>query len=152
MRTNDSDLSTVIDDLNRPVLLFDGVCNLCNALVRFTVQFDESGTFRFAPLQSEIGQALLDEHGLPTDDFDSFVLIEEDDCYTRSTAALRVCRHLDGPWPLFYSFAYVPEVLRDPIYELVAEYRYQVFGRKDECPVPSPEIRERFAERALDTT
>ncbi|WP_266075822.1 thiol-disulfide oxidoreductase DCC family protein [Haladaptatus caseinilyticus] len=140
------------DTLDTPVLLFDGVCNLCNAIVRFTVRFDESGTFRFAPLQSEIGQELLSRFDLPTDDFDSFVLVEGDDYATRSTAALRVCRRLDGPWPLLYPFVYLPERLRDPVYDFVARHRYRVFGRKAECPVPDPEIRERFAERALDTS
>ncbi|MFC6962644.1 thiol-disulfide oxidoreductase DCC family protein [Halocatena marina] len=146
------DSTTVADSVERPVILFDGVCNLCNALVRFIVRFDASGTFRFAPLQSTIGQALLDEYDLPTEDFDTFVLIEDNECYTRSTAALRVCRTLDGPWPLLYPLVYVPEMLRNPVYRVVATHRYRLFGRKDECPVPSPEIRERFAERALDTT
>ncbi len=146
------DPADTVGSPEHPVLLFDGVCNLCNAVVRFTVRFDESGTFRFAPLQSEIGRELLARFDLPTDDFDSFVLVEGDDYYTRSTAALRVCRRLDGPWPLLYPLVFVPERLRDPVYEFVAKHRYRVFGRKDECPIPGPEIRERFAERALETT
>lgn len=144
------DHPTAADDLDGPVLLFDGVCNLCNALVRFTVRFDESGTFRFAALQSATGQALLERHGLPTDDYDSFVLVDGDSCYTRSTAALRVSRRLDGPWPLLYPLVWIPERLRDPIYELIADHRYRLFGRKDECPVPDPELTERFVERTLD--
>lgn len=150
---DDAPASTaVIDDLEHPLLLFDGVCNLCNALVRFTVRFDDAGTFRFASLQSTIGQAVLDEHDLPTDDFDSIVLVEGDDYYTKSAAVLRVCRHLDGPWPLLYLLVYLPEPVRDSMYGLVAGSRYQVFGRTetDACSVPSPEIRERFAERTLD--
>ncbi|WP_435152621.1 thiol-disulfide oxidoreductase DCC family protein [Haladaptatus sp. DFWS20] len=152
MTVDESDPAEVADRLDAPVLLFDGVCNLCNAIVRFTVRFDESGTFRFAPLQSEIGQEILSRFDLPTDDFDSFVLVEGDDYYTRSTAALRVCRRLDGPWPLLYPLVYLPERLRDPVYNFVATHRYRVFGKKTECPMPDPEIRERFVERALDTT
>ncbi|KZN24867.1 thiol-disulfide oxidoreductase DCC [Haladaptatus sp. R4] len=139
------------DGPDHPVLLFDGVCNLCNAVVRFTVRFDEAGTFRFAPLQSEVGQSLLSRHDLPMDEFDSFVLVDGENCYTRSTAALRVCRELDGPWPLLYPLIYLPEAVRDPVYDLIAKYRYRIFGRKDECPIPPPEIRERFVERSLDS-
>ncbi|WP_049972018.1 thiol-disulfide oxidoreductase DCC family protein [Haladaptatus cibarius] len=151
-RPDDPSAAEVADDLDDPVLLFDGVCNFCNAAVRFVVRFDESGTFRFAPLQSDIGQELLSRFDLPTDDFDSFVLVEGDDYYTRSTAVLRVCRRLDGPWPLFHPLIYLPERLRDPAYTFLAEHRYRLFGKKDECPIPEPEIRERFAERALDTS
>ncbi len=140
-----------IEELDHPVLLFDGVCNLCNAAVRFVVRFDEAGTFRFAPLQSDVGQALLSRHGLSTNGFDSFVLVDGEDCYTRSTAALRVCRELDGPWPLLYPLLYLPSIFRDPVYDLIANYRYRIFGRKDECQIPSPELRERFVERSLDT-
>ncbi|WP_423745188.1 thiol-disulfide oxidoreductase DCC family protein (plasmid) [Haladaptatus sp. SPP-AMP-3] len=149
--TDERDPDEIVDDLDGPVLLFDGVCNLCNAAVRFTVRFDESGTFRFAPLQSDVGRALLGRHALSTDEFDSVVLVEGDDCYTRSTAALRVCRRLDGPWPLLYPLVFLPAVLRDPVYDLIATHRYRVFGRTDECQIPDPELRERFVERALDT-
>ncbi len=140
-----------IDELDHPVLLFDGVCTLCNSAVRFTVRFDESGTFRFAPLQSDVGRALLDHHDLPTDEFDSFVLVDGDDYYTRSTAALRICRELDGPWSLLYPLIRVPESVRDSVYDLIAKHRYRLFGRKDECQIPSPELRERFVERSLDS-
>ncbi|MFB6161773.1 MAG: thiol-disulfide oxidoreductase DCC family protein [Haloferacaceae archaeon] len=149
--TGERDAAAVVDDLKAPVLLFDGVCNLCNAFVRFVVRFDESGTFRFAPLQSPVGRELLRRHGHPTDEFDSVVLVEDGETYTRSTAALRVCRRIDWPWPLLAPLLAVPSTLRDPVYDLVARYRYRLFGRTDECQVPPPEIRERFAERALDT-
>ena len=144
------DPEAVVADLEDPVLLFDGVCNLCNGIVRFTVRFDAAGTFRFAPLQSPVGRRLLEEHDLPTDGFDSFVLVEDGAAYTKSTAALRVCRRLDGPFPLLYPLLALPTGLRDRVYDLVADHRYRVFGRKAECPVPEPEIRERFLERSLD--
>ncbi|MFD1585357.1 thiol-disulfide oxidoreductase DCC family protein [Halorientalis brevis] len=146
------DPAAVADDLDTPVLLFDGVCNLCNSFVRFVVRFDAEGTFRFAPLQSAIGEELLARYDLEPDDetFDTVVLVEDGEAYTRSTAALRVARRLDGPWPLLYPLVYLPRRLRDGIYDLVAKYRYRVFGSKDECPMPDPELRERFAERSFD--
>ena len=140
----------VVDDLDHPVLLFDGVCNLCNGFVRFTVKFDAEGTFRFAPLQSPVGQEILDRHDMDTEEFDSVVLVEAEGVSTHSTAALKVMRELDGPWPLLYPLVYLPKVLRDGVYDLVARYRYRVFGRKESCPMPEPEVRERFTERALD--
>lgn len=148
--TGTPDPDKIVDDLEGPVLLYDGVCNLCNGIVRFTVRFDSTGVFRFAPLQSPVGRTLLERRGLPTDDFDSFVLVEGDDHYTKSTAALRVVRRLDGPFPLLYPLVYLPRGLRDRVYDLVADYRYRVFGRTEECQVPEPEIRERFVERSLE--
>jgi len=146
------DLDAVIADIDRPVLLFDGLCNLCNAAVRFVVRFDDAGEFLFAPLQSDVGQALLSRHGLPTEGFDSFVLVDGDDYATKSTAALRVARRLDGPIPLAYPLIYLPTGVRDRVYDFVADHRYQVFGKKDACPVPEPSIRERFATRTLTSS
>ena len=149
--TEPVDPASVVDDLDLPVLLFDGVCNLCNGLVRFVVRFDHEGTFRFAPLQSPVGQALLERHDLDTRDFDTMVLVEPDgEVATKSTAALRIFRRLDGPWPLFWPLVYLPRGLRDAVYGVVSRNRYRVFGKKEECPIPEPEIRERFAERSLE--
>jgi predicted DCC family thiol-disulfide oxidoreductase YuxK len=147
---DDRSVAAVVDDLDAPVILFDGVCNLCNAAVRTVVRYDDAGVFRLAPLQSAVGQELLRRNGLPTAGFDSFVLVADGEVYTRSTAALRVCRRLSLPWSFLGSFLVVPAPLRDPFYDLVARLRYRVFGKTDECQVPSPEVRERFAERALD--
>lgn len=133
-----------------PVILFDGVCNLCHGAIRFLVRHDESGVFRFAPLDSSVGRALLDAYGLPTEDHDSFVLLDGDGAHRKSTAALRVARRLDPPWNLAWVLRVVPRRLRDAGYDLVAEYRYDVFGRKDACEVPEPEIRDRFLERSLE--
>ncbi|MFB6169352.1 MAG: thiol-disulfide oxidoreductase DCC family protein [Haloferacaceae archaeon] len=148
--TTDRSVAAVADALDGPVILFDGVCNLCNAAVRTVVRYDDRGVFRFAPLQSAVGQELLRRHDLPTADFDSVVLVEDGRVSTRSTAALRVCRRLGLPWSLLSPLLAVPAPLRDPFYDLVARVRYRVFGRTDECQVPSSEVRERFAERALD--
>lgn len=144
------DPRAIVESIDKPILLFDGVCNLCNGIVRFVIRFDASGEFLFAPLQSDVGQALLDRHGLPTEDFDSFVLVDDGEYYTKSTAALRTARRLDGPWPLLAPLLSLPESVRDAVYDFVADHRYQVFGKKDECPVPDQEIRDRFADRRLD--
>jgi predicted DCC family thiol-disulfide oxidoreductase YuxK len=146
----DRDPAAVVDDLDQPILLFDGVCNLCNGFVRFVVKFDAAGTFLFAPLQSDVGQALLARHDFATEEFDTVVLVEDGEYYTKSTAALTVLRQLDGPWPLLYPAIYLPRRVRDRLYEFVADHRYQVFGKKDACPVPEPELRERFATRTLE--
>ena len=139
-------------DTDHPVLLFDGVCNLCNAFLRFVVRFDADGMFRFAPVQSPVGQDLLDRHGESQDptDPDTVVLVEDGQAYTKSAAALRVLRRLDGPFPLLYPLVAVPEPLRDGVYDLVARVRYPLFGRTEECQLPAPELRERFVERSLD--
>ena len=142
----------VVDDLDQPVILFDGVCNLCNGFVRFVVRFDSRGRFAFAPLQSAVGEELLSRHGLESETFDSVVLVDGENHYEKSSAALRILGRLDGPWPLAFPFLYLPRFVRNAAYDLVAEHRYRVFGKKDECPIPDPEIRERFTDRALDTT
>lgn len=134
-----------------PVLLFDGVCNLCNDTVRFVVEHDSAGRVSFAPLQSPVGRALLDEFGLPTDTLDSVVLIDGDDSYRKSDAALRVARYLDGPWEAAGVFSVVPRPLRDVAYDLVADHRYRVFGRKESCPIPDAETRERFLDGSFPT-
>lgn len=126
------------------VLLFDGVCNLCTASVRWVIPRDPKGHFRFASLQSDVGRRLLVEAGGNPDELDSVVLLEDGQLWERSTAALRVARKLKAPWPLLYTFILVPRTLRDWIYDVVASTRYRVFGRKEECMIPSPEVKGRF--------
>ena len=126
-------------------MLFDGVCNLCNAVTRFVIQHDPSpGRFRFAALQSATGQRLLREHGLPTDDFDGFVLVEDGRASLRSTAALRVLKRLGLPWSLLWLLILVPRPLRDPVYGWIARNRYRWFGKREACMVPTPDVRARF--------
>ena len=127
-----------------PVVLFDGVCNLCSGSVRFLIEHDSGATLRFAPLQSDVAGDLLDAVGLHDYDFDTIVLVEGEECYTKSGAALRIARHLDRPWSLLWAFRYVPRLLRDAVYDIVASSRYAVFGRKEQCMVPTPEVRDRF--------
>ena len=137
------------------VVLFDGVCNFCDASVNFVIEHDGEGYFQFAPLQSGAGSRLASEHGLisktaetaPTDDLipiDSVILVENGKAYTHSTAALRIVRKLTGAWPVLYAFIVVPRPIRDFFYRLFAKYRYRLFGRKDQCMLPSPEVRARF--------
>jgi len=128
------------------IVLFDGVCNLCDSTVLFVIDRDPEGRFRFASLQSEVGARLLAEHDLPEDTLDTFVLIEDGRAFVRSTAALRVARRLPFPWWLLGAFLLVPAALRDPVYRWVARNRYRWFGTRESCRVPTPELRERFLE------
>lgn len=129
---------------NSPIILFDGVCNLCNGLVNFVIPRDPEAKFRFAALQSESGQKLLKQFHLPTDDFNTFILVEGERYYKKSTAALRVLKGLKGLWPVFYVFIVIPSPIRDFVYNMIANNRYKMFGKKDECLIPSPSIQKRF--------
>lgn len=126
------------------VILFDGVCNFCNGAVNFIIERDKAGYFKFAPLQSEIGEKLLAENGVDKIETDSVVLIEDGKVYTYSTAALRIARKLDGFWKWTYGFVIVPRFVRNFFYKLFAKYRYKMFGKQDACMLPTPEIRQRF--------
>ena len=138
------------------VVLFDGVCNFCDSSVNFIIDHDRQGYFKFAPLQSDEGRRLANEYGFssevggetePADDLipiDSVILVEDGEAFTHSTAALKIIRRLGPPWSLLYAFIVVPKFVRDYFYELFAKYRYRVFGKKDQCMLPSPEVRARF--------
>lgn len=127
-----------------PIVLFDGVCRFCNASVNFLLDHDRSGRLRFAALQSPLGQCLLTRFGLRRDRLDTLVLIEPRGPALRSTAALRLTRYLDWPWPLLGILLLVPVFLRDGVYEMLAKNRYRWFGVLESCRVPTPELRERF--------
>jgi predicted DCC family thiol-disulfide oxidoreductase YuxK len=129
-----------------PIVLFDGVCNLCAWAVRFIIERDPKGYFHFASLQSDLGRRLLAEHEIDPTNTDSFVLIENGLACTESTAALRVARKLTLPWPLFFAGIILPPFVRDPIYRFIARHRYQWFGKQDSCMIPTPELRARFLE------
>jgi len=128
------------------ILLFDGVCNLCTGIVKFIIKRDKQEKFRFAALQSESGQALLRKFDLSATDFDSFILISGDKYYTKSTAGLLVLKELGGLWEVLYVYIVFPESMRDFIYDFVAKTRYHIFGKRDICIVPTPEIKDRFLE------
>ena len=127
-----------------PVILFDGVCNLCNFAVDFVIRRDPEARFRFASLQDDFGQHILRENGLPSSELSTFVLVEQGQIYTKSTAALLVARHLGAPWPVTQIFLIIPRPIRDWVYGLIANNRYRLFGKRETCRLPSPEEKARF--------
>ena len=126
------------------VVLFDGVCNFCNGAVNFVIARDRDGYFKFAPLQSDVGKALQDRYGIDAAKTDSIILVENEKVYLHSTAALKIAKHLNALWPVFYVFIVVPKPVRDWAYKLFAKYRYKLFGRQDVCMIPTPDVRARF--------
>jgi predicted DCC family thiol-disulfide oxidoreductase YuxK len=127
------------------VILFDGVCNLCNWAVGFIIRRDPEGKFKFASLQSTYSRNFLDECGFQlTPDF--IIYIRNFKIYTKSTAVLMILRDLGGLWKMFYGFIIIPGYLRDLIYSFVAKKRYKLFGKRESCMIPSPELRSRFME------
>ena len=126
------------------IVLFDGVCNFCEGSVRFIIDRDPKGTFRFASLQSPFASEILQKHGRDPEELTSVVLVEHDRIYTKSGSALRIARRLRFPWFLLWSFMVLPPFIRDIVYDYIARNRYKWFGKKEECMIPTPEIRERF--------
>lgn len=126
------------------VLLIDGQCLLCNAITRFVARRDKSMAFQFASLQSEAGQRLLIEGHLPIDDINTFVMVQGGQYYTKSDAALRVFRKLDGLWVLLYVFIVVPLAWRNLVYDFIARNRYRWLRRANVCLLPAPEVKARF--------
>ena len=126
------------------VIVFDGVCNFCNATVDFVMRHDPQGKFKFGTLQSEPAQKILSRWGLHTEDFETFLLLEEGRVFTKSTAALKIAKHLTSPWFLLVMFRIVPRTIRDGIYDFICRRRYRWMGKRDTCRVPSSAERERF--------
>lgn len=126
------------------VVLFDGVCNLCNAVVRFIIPRDPRGHFQFATLTSDAAARALAAVPHGADLPDSIVLVDRGQVFTRSDAALRICRRLTFPWPLAYGLIVLPRGFRDHLYDAVARRRYRWFGRRDQCMIPDSSIRSRF--------
>lgn len=128
-----------------PVLLFDGVCNLCNGTVQWIIERDPQGKIKFASLQSDVGAALLQQYGLPADQLNSVVLIDKGKVYMRSDAGLQLLYLLGGWWGvLSLKLWVVPRFVRNAVYDYVAHNRYRWFGKKDQCMMPSPELKARF--------
>ncbi|EAY27093.1 thiol-disulfide oxidoreductase DCC family protein [Microscilla marina] len=144
MKTQTTQPPTQVPQTTQPIVLFDGVCNLCDDAVQTIIKRDKQEKFLFASLQSEVGQALLRKFNRPVDDLDSFVMIESDTHYIKSTAALRVAREFGGAWRLLYGFIIVPRFIRDAVYDFIAKNRYRWYGKKDECMMPTPELKARF--------
>ena len=128
----------------KPIILFDGVCNFCNAGVNFTIRQDKKKIFHFAALQSKAGQQLAEEYNLPKKDFNSFILIEDGKVYNRSTAGFKVYNKLPWYWKWTQVFWIVPKIIRDGVYDFIARNRYKWFGKKEVCMIPTSELRSRF--------
>ena len=126
------------------LVLFDGVCTLCNGFVQFVIDRDPHGRVQFGALQSAPARRVLELHDAPDPLPDAIVLVEQGSVYSRSTAVLRIARHLTFPWPLAFALLAVPRPIRDWIYALVAGHRYQWFGKREHCMVPTPALRSRF--------
>lgn len=134
------------DISDKKIVLFDGVCNLCSKSVQFILKRDKKQQFLFGSLQGVYGQEMLKKYQLPANEFNSFMLIEGDKLYTKSSGALRMLRHLGGWWGLLYVFIIVPKFIRDGIYNWISKNRYKWFGKKNECWLPRPEWKARFLE------
>lgn len=130
--------------MSAPILLFDGVCNLCNSAVQRVIQNDKRARFRFSSLQSDFSTKLLADQGHDPNSLKSMILYHNGKLFQKSGAALRMFKMMDGLWPLLYIFIIVPYPIRDFVYDIVAKNRYKWFGKKDQCMVPSPELKNRF--------
>jgi predicted DCC family thiol-disulfide oxidoreductase YuxK len=128
------------------LILFDGVCNLCNASVKFIIKRDRRDKFYFASLQSLFGKSQLKKFGLNTDEFFSVVLIKQDKAFLRSDAAIEIARDLSGLWPLLYYLKIIPAFIRDFFYNLISKNRYRLFGKQDSCMLPTAEMKTKFIE------
>jgi predicted DCC family thiol-disulfide oxidoreductase YuxK len=129
---------------NERIILFDGVCNLCNGSVQFVIKKDTEAKFKYASLQSASGQALLKKFNLPLEQFDSFIYIKGSQVFQRSAGALNVLKDLGGFWKLLYGFIIIPPFLRDAVYNYIAKNRYKFFGKRESCMIPTPELKKRF--------
>lgn len=126
-----------------PVVLFDGDCHFCDRSVQFIIKRDPKAKFRFASLQSEVGQNIRLKYYVPKT-MDSLLLVDHQKVYDRSSAALRICQHLSGLWKLLYILLLIPKPVRDAVYDIIAKNRYQWFGKKSHCRIPTSEERSRF--------
>lgn len=140
-----SEQSNLSPPIDAPVILFDGVCNLCELSVQFVIANDRAGKFRFASLQSEIARRYLQQHDCDEDSLSSVILIEEGRVYRKSRAALRVAKCLDKAWPmLFYLFYWIPPLIADRVYDFIGARRYRWFGKKESCWIPNADLASRF--------
>lgn len=129
---------------NNSIILFDGVCNLCNSSVQFIIRHDPKKLFLFASLQSDAASEILLQFPFKKMDLTSIVFIEDDQIYVESTAVLKITRKLKGGYSLLYGFIIIPRFIRDWVYQQLANNRYQWFGKKDQCMVPTADLKDRF--------
>ena len=132
------------------VILFDGICNLCNGVVAFIIKKDKKALFRFAAMQSEAGQALLHQYCgmngsiIPSEENTTFFYIRGKECFRQSTAVLEILNDLGGIWKVFYPLQYIPVRARDAVYMFVSRNRYRWFGKRKTCGIPVPGVKNRF--------
>ncbi len=126
------------------IIFFDGVCNLCNNSVNFIIERDKKDIFYFASLQSDEAKNMLGEKYPASGTFDTILYLEKGILYTYSTAILRICKKLPLPYPLFYAFVVIPPFIRNYAYGIISRNRYKWFGKKDQCMIPTPELKAKF--------
>ena len=134
----------MINEPGRPIVLYDGVCGLCDKFVKFVVKRDRAEVVRFAALQSETGKDLLRTFGLPAGDLSFIVVIEGKNSFIKSAAVLEVLRYLPGVWKYLALLRIIPAAISDVVYEFTARNRYTWFGRYDACVLPTESERKRF--------
>lgn len=132
-----------MSDILESIIMFDGLCNLCDGGVQFIIKRDSKCHFKFTSLQSETGQMLLRHYGI-SPEIDSMILIENKKVYIKSRAAIQISRYLDGHWKYLSFFRVLPPFLSDLLYDTVAKHRYKWFGKKESCMVPTSEMKKRF--------
>jgi predicted DCC family thiol-disulfide oxidoreductase YuxK len=134
-----------LNTIKRPIILFDGICNLCSGAVQFIIRHDPRHQFRFASLQSKLGQQIISQFKIPPGEaMNSFILFENGKIYTRSTGVLRVAKKLKGLWPLLYGFIIIPTFIRNAVYNFITRNRYKWFGKKEACWIPTPALKSLF--------
>jgi predicted DCC family thiol-disulfide oxidoreductase YuxK len=132
---------------DKKIILFDGVCNLCNSAVQFVIQNDQKDVFRFVALQSELGQQILKHIGVNPVNIDSIVLYEPGVAYyCKSSAAIQIARNLGGFWHFGTIFRIIPTGIRNQLYDYIAKNRYKWYGKKESCMIPTPELKIKFLE------
>ncbi len=131
---------------DQPVVLFDGVCNLCNGSVLFIIKRDTRARLKFASLQSDYGAEQMKRFHLSSSSLNSVLLIKNDRLFQKSNAALEIASMLDGAWPLLYAFKIVPGFIRNFVYDWIAKNRYRWFGKKEACMIPALEMKARFVD------
>lgn len=130
--------------MSEKIILFDGVCNLCNSSVNFIIDHDRDNLFKFASLQSDAGQKLLKKFELNTNEFNSIIFVDNGKYFNESSAVLRIVKNFPGLWKALYAFIIVPPFIRDFIYNIIADNRYKWFGKKESCRIPTPDLKSKF--------
>lgn len=132
---------------NKKIILFDGVCNLCDASVQFIIKNDKNDVFRFVAIQSELGQQIIKHLGIDTSKTDSIILYEPGVAYYfKAEAALRIAKELRSWHSIFYIFIHVPNFIKNGVYDFIAKNRYKWYGKKEACMIPTPELKAKFLE------